>query len=187
MQNETLKAIDKLREAVKIYPNSFRNNFAMGWLSMMANNYEAAIAYYTAASKLRPNSMEALNNLAVAQFFRKQYVQALMTFEKAAEVQDNKILAENLLAALAHSPPKTDKDSRVAKAVETAHLLQMKYAVNAPPEQLVSLPLPKASAKKSAMRRHLTGAGPDFYPRRWVDPHQPPCGERRQNPDGADW
>jgi len=166
MQNQTLKAIDKLREAVKIYPNSFRNNFIMGWLSMLSANYDGAITYYTAASKLHSSSVETLNNLAVAQFMLKQYVPALLTFEKAAEIQDNKVLAANMVAAFAHSPPKTEKDADLAKVLATAHLLQMKYALaGAAPAQLVSLPLPKGTAKSSSATPAFNWGGTGFFVR----------------------
>jgi len=54
-KNETLQAIDKLQESVRIYPNSFLTNFALGNVSMAQKNYDQAAQYFVMATRLKPS------------------------------------------------------------------------------------------------------------------------------------
>jgi tetratricopeptide (TPR) repeat protein len=104
---QTLQAVNKLQEAVKLYPNNWEANFELGffYLSKGGNaQYDKAIASLESASKLRPNSAATLSNLAIAYNFRKQYEKSVLTAYKAAQLEDSKDIVQNLINSIAQAP-----------------------------------------------------------------------------------
>ncbi len=162
-QNQTLKAIDKLKEAVKVYPNSFINFFVLGDLSLLAENLDEADKYYQAATKIRPDCSEVLNNLAIVRFKRRQFVPAMQTFETAAEAGDSKPLAQNLISAIVQMPLELQKDTRCKKAIETAHLLAQKYQVAGPMPSFLMLAPPRAESKTGGADQAFAWSGSGFF------------------------
>ena len=67
---QTLQAVDKLKQAVKIYPNSFLTNFSLGYVSLIEGDYDEGAQYFATTIRLRPESAEAVNNLGVANIQR---------------------------------------------------------------------------------------------------------------------
>ncbi len=104
-QNQTLQAIDKLKQSVNIYPNSFMTNFCLGYVSMGQKDYDEAAQYFSASTRLKPQSPEAENDLAVANLFRNRFEVAVDEFLSAARIHDSKDVVQNLVTALALEPP----------------------------------------------------------------------------------
>ncbi|HEX4054637.1 MAG TPA: trypsin-like peptidase domain-containing protein [Tepidisphaeraceae bacterium] len=131
-KDETLQAIDKLKQSVKIYPNSFMTNYALGYVSMQERDYDEAAQYFSTSTRLRPQSAEAENNLAVANFFRKRFEIAIDEFVSAVTIEDSKDLAQNLVTALALAPSDFRTLPRMKSTLEAASLLQNKYDITGP-------------------------------------------------------
>ncbi|HEY0008315.1 MAG TPA: tetratricopeptide repeat protein, partial [Tepidisphaeraceae bacterium] len=137
--NQTIKAIEKLQEVVKIYPNSFEAHFELGYFALLKGGneqFDKAIASLETASKLRPNSAEALSNLSIAYNFRRRYEQAAVTGYKAAELQDSKEIVQNLVNALSYAPPGMRANNpKVRPIVEQAGILMSKHGIGGPSGQ----------------------------------------------------
>ena len=129
---QTLQAIEKLKQAVKIYPNSFLTNFSLGFMSINEHNYDDAATYFSTSSRLRPQSAEAQNNLAVANISRHRFEVAIDEFVAAAKIQDSKEVAENLVTALAFCPPDLRNLPKMKPTLEAASLLQSQYNISGP-------------------------------------------------------
>ncbi|HEY1922625.1 MAG TPA: trypsin-like peptidase domain-containing protein [Tepidisphaeraceae bacterium] len=131
-KDETLQAIDKLKQSVKIYPNSFLTNYALGYVTMQERDYEGAAQYFTTSLHLRPQSAEAENNLAVANFFRRRFEIAIDEFSTAVKIEDSKDVVQNLVTALALAPSDFRTLPRMKATLEAASLLQSKYDIAGP-------------------------------------------------------
>jgi S1-C subfamily serine protease len=140
-KDETLQAIDKLQESVKLYPNSFMTNFALGKVSMLQADYDQAANYYLTASRLKPQSAEAANNLAVANFFRKRFDIAISGFLTAAKIEDSKDVVQNLVTALALAPSDFRTLPRMKPTLEAVNLLATKYDIEGPSADFTLMPL----------------------------------------------
>jgi S1-C subfamily serine protease len=154
---QTLAAIQMLQQSVRLYPNSFLTNFALGDVAMFQKNYDMAIEYYRSAVKLAPQSAAALNNLAVASFFSKRWEAGIAGFGQAAQIEDSKMVAQNLVTALATAPQDVRTQPRLRTTIEASNLLAMKYQINGPSANfyLMSPPEPKGDFKG--------GGGPSGY------------------------
>lgn len=136
--NQTVKAVAKLEEAVKIYPNSFIANFELGYycLSKAAGSgsnarVDQAIRSLEMATKLRPNSAAAWSNLAIAYNFRQKYEQSVLVAYKAAQLDDSKEVVQNLVNSLAQAPPgMRENNTKVRPIMEEAVLLAQKRGVS---------------------------------------------------------
>ena len=100
--NQTVNAVAKLEEAVKLYPNSFRANFELGFFciskAVSTNSLarlDQAIKSLEMATKLRPDSAAAWSNLAIAYNFRQKYELSVVTAYKAAQLDDDKEIVQN--------------------------------------------------------------------------------------------
>ncbi|MGD0539980.1 MAG: trypsin-like peptidase domain-containing protein [Tepidisphaeraceae bacterium] len=131
-KDETLQAIDKLRQSVKIYPNSFLTNYALGYVTMQERDYDGAAQYFSTATRLRPQSAAAENNLAVANFFRRRFEIAIDEFVSAVKIEDSKDVVQNLVTALALAPSDFRTLPRMKSTLEAASLLQTKYDITGP-------------------------------------------------------
>jgi S1-C subfamily serine protease len=131
-KDETLQAIDKLKQSVKIYPNSFLTNYCLGYVTMQERDYEGASQYFTTSIRLRPQSADAENNLAVANFFRRRFEVAIDEFASAVKIEDSKDVVQNLVTALALAPSDFRTLPRMKATLEAASLLQSKYDISGP-------------------------------------------------------
>jgi S1-C subfamily serine protease len=138
--NQTLQAIDKLRQAAKIYPNSFLTNFSLGWVALNEGDYDQSADYFNTATRLRPQSVEAVNNLGIANFQRRRFEIAIDEFLSAARIQDSKDVAENLVTALANAPLELRTLPKMKPTVEAATLLANQYNITGPSEFTVLPP-----------------------------------------------
>ncbi|HYO07687.1 MAG TPA: trypsin-like peptidase domain-containing protein [Tepidisphaeraceae bacterium] len=130
---QTLKAVSKLEEAVRLYPNNWEANFELGffYLSKGGNQkYDQAIRSLETASKLRPNSASTLSNLAIAYNFRSQYEKSVLTAYKAATIEDSKEIVQNLVNSISQAPPgMRENNTKVRPIMEEALLLARKHGV----------------------------------------------------------
>jgi S1-C subfamily serine protease len=147
-KDETLQAIDKLKQSVKIYPNSFLTNYALGYVTMQERDYEGAAQYFTTSIRLRPQSAEAENNLAVANFFRRRFEVAIDEFANAVKIEDSKDVVQNLVTALALAPSDFRTLPRMKSTLEAASLLQLKYDISGPTSDYHFWLLPPPAYKK---------------------------------------
>jgi S1-C subfamily serine protease len=145
---QTLQAVEKLKQAVKIYPNSFLTNFSLGFVSINENDFDGAAQYFSTSSRLRPQSAEAQNNLAVANISRRRFEVAIDEFLAAAKIQDSKEIAENLVTALAVAPPDLRNLPKMKSTIAAASLLQSQYNISGPASDfrfwILPPPLPRA-------------------------------------------
>lgn len=155
-KDETLQAIDKLKQSVKIYPNSFLTNYSLGYVTMQERDYDEAAQYFSRSIRLRPQSAEAENNLAIANFFRKRFEIAIDEFVSAVKIEDSKDVVQNLVTALALAPSDFRTLPRMKSTLEAASLLQSKYDI----------------------------AGPSNDDRFWLLPPSAPHNHRAPSPDG---
>jgi S1-C subfamily serine protease len=131
---QTLQAVAKLQEAVKLYPNNWEANFELGFFYLCKGGnaqYNKAIQSLEAASRLRPNSAATLSNLAIAYNFRRQYEKSVLTAYKAAQLEDSKEIVQNLVNSIAQAPPgMRENNSKVRPIMEEARLLAGKYGIS---------------------------------------------------------
>jgi S1-C subfamily serine protease len=133
---ETLKAVSKLEEAVKIYPNSYEANYELGFFYLMkagtgsVQKHDQAIKSLETATKLRPNSAAAWSNLGIAYNFRQRYQDSVKACYKAATLKDTKEIAQNLVNSIAQAPPAMRSNSdKVRTVMEEATVLAHKYGI----------------------------------------------------------
>jgi S1-C subfamily serine protease len=130
-KSQTLAAMKKLEEAVKVYPNCYPALFVLGWLDVQAKKNDEAIRCFEQALKLRPNACESLNNLGLALLAKRDYARGMDLVLKAAETEDNPDVAQNLVNVVAAVPPNVKNTVRGKAAVEAARLLAGKYKIAA--------------------------------------------------------
>lgn len=129
---QTLQAVDKLKQAVKIYPNSFLTNFCLGYVSLIEGDFDEGAQYFATTIRLRPESAEAVNNLGVANIERKRFEIAIDEFLSAARIQDSKDVVENLVTALAIAPSDLRTLPKMKTTLEEASLLASQYNISGP-------------------------------------------------------
>ncbi|HVT90484.1 MAG TPA: trypsin-like peptidase domain-containing protein [Tepidisphaeraceae bacterium] len=142
LESQTLQAIEKYEKALKLYPNCFEANFALGYYYLRKGvvgttgrgspaDLDRAIRSLEVAVKLRPNSPSALSNLAIGYNFRQRYEDAVMNAYKAAKIHDNKPIVENLVNCLVHSPPGFKaNNSKIQPVMAETAILAQKYGIN---------------------------------------------------------
>lgn len=156
---QTLASIDLLQQSLRIYPNSFLTNFALGDVAMFQKNYDMAVQYYRTASRLSPQSAAALNNLAVATFFNKRWEAGITGFQQAAQVEDSKTVAQNLVTALALAPQDIRSMPSLRPVVQASNLLALKYEISGPSADFFLMSPPAAPDD----RFKRGGEGPSGY------------------------
>jgi S1-C subfamily serine protease len=144
MENQTLQAIEKYEKVLKLYPNSFEANFALGYYylrkgafggvgaSSRVNTVEIdkAIKSLETAVKLRPNSPNALSNLGVGYRFRDRWQEAVEMTYRAAKAQDSKPIVENLVNTLVATPEGMKANNKKIRPImEEAVILAQKYGI----------------------------------------------------------
>lgn len=126
---QTLLALEKLKESVGIYPNNFHANFTLGFLLTFQDKHPEARKHFEAAHKIRPDSPETLSNLAVLEMEKKQHVKAIEMFYKAAQKGDNKDIVQNLMCAIMGAPRGVMNNQKLKPAIEAAKLLAARHGV----------------------------------------------------------
>jgi S1-C subfamily serine protease len=135
--NQTVKAVQKLEEAVRLYPNSFRANFELGFYCISKSmgsgsnqKLDQAIKSLEMATKLKPTSAAAWSNLAIAYNFRNRFEQSVLVAYKAAQLDDSKEVVENLISSIVRAPPgMRENNTKVRPIMEEAFLLASKRGV----------------------------------------------------------
>jgi len=79
--------LEKIRAALKNNPGDPQLNYELGNLYLGKGELNEAIRQFQKALSLQPNFLEALNNLAMAHTFGRQYDQALKAFQKLIALQ----------------------------------------------------------------------------------------------------
>jgi S1-C subfamily serine protease len=148
--NESIKAVEKLQESAKVYPNAYLPPFVLGRLAFAQHNYDSALQYFQTAVNLKPQAVEAINNLAVAQGFKQRWDKAIEGFEQAAEIQDNKIIAQNLVNAIDIAPPNIRALKRLKPTIDSAHLLATKYQITGKTDIFTLMPIPPAKSRSGS-------------------------------------
>jgi S1-C subfamily serine protease len=163
--NQTLQAIKKLEEAIHLYPNSFRAQFTMGYLMVLADKYPEAVRYLQTALRIEPKSAETLNNLGVAYMQQHQYLDAINSLYKAAEYGDSKDLCQNLVNGIASLPPIARNTPKIKPAMEAASLLASKYGINGPSGTVTIVGLSEKRKKRGSEEenRFAVSAGTGFF------------------------
>lgn len=139
---QTVAGIKKLEEALKLYPDSFEANFALGYHYLVKGVIGAdgrgnlaymdkAIKSLEAAAEIAPNSAAAWSNLAIGYNFRKQYVKSVEVAYKAAKMEDSKEIVQNLVNSIAHAPGGMQKNNaRVREIMEDTVVLASKHGIS---------------------------------------------------------
>jgi S1-C subfamily serine protease len=154
--NQTVKAVAKLEEAVKLYPNSFRANFELGYYCISKAvgtgsnaRLDQAIRSLETATKLRPGIAATWSNLAIAYNFRQKYEQSVLVAYKAAQLDDDKEIVQNLVNSIAQAPPgMRENNTKVRPIMEEATLLAQKRGVSSGRQSWLYV-RPKADVKGS--------------------------------------
>ena len=146
-KNSTLQAIAKLEEANSVYPNSFKSNFLLGYLMILQHKTPEATKYFEQALKVQPDSPEALANLGLIQFDKKQYGKAVQYLHRAAQGRDSQGIAMNLCFVVSMSPRQILTSRQHKPAVEAARLLSAKYGIPMPSNTYTFVGLPPEAEK----------------------------------------
>ncbi len=171
VNNQTLKSIEKLQEVIRIYPNCFEAHFELGFFYLVKggnDQYDKAISSLETAARLRPNSAEALTNLAIAYNFRKNYEKAVTTAYKAVELDDSQPFVQNLVNAISYAPPGMRANNpKVKPIMEQAPLLMAKNHIQGPSDKWTYVrPKPAALERKGGAAPKssgIVGSGTGFF------------------------
>ena len=139
-KKQTLQAVSKLEEAQVVYPNSFDSAFWLGYIMMVEHDAAKATKYFGQAQKLDPNSSEVMANLALLQLDKHQTSDAVMGLYKAAQKQDNREIAQDLVTTLSLLTPTQRNSDRMKPVIDAANLLSSQYSVKGP-GPLIIVPL----------------------------------------------
>jgi len=137
--NQTLVAIDKFEQAVRLYPNNFEANFELGYFNLVKGidggrnlaKIDAGIKSLETAVKLRPDSAAALSDLSIGYNFRQKYKLAVQTAYKAAKIEDSKEIVQNLVNSISQAPEgMRSNDPQMKPIMQEATLLAGKYGIS---------------------------------------------------------
>ncbi|HEY7086540.1 MAG TPA: trypsin-like peptidase domain-containing protein, partial [Tepidisphaeraceae bacterium] len=115
------------------------------------NNAEIdkAVESLETAVKLRPDSPEALSNLAIGYVFKKRWEDSVMMAYKAVKKEDSQELAENLVNVLVAAPDGMKSNNKKVKPIiEEAVILAQKYNIPATGTRQFHYLPPKAPSKE---------------------------------------
>lgn len=160
--DQTLQAITKLQSAARIYPNSPQVNYFLGKIAMEQRKYDDALKYFEANLRLHPDAAESMNNVGVALYFKRtQWERAILTLQRAAELQDSKVIAQNLANAILEAPDTVKKSSRIKPAIDAADVLVSKYKLKSATTLMTIMApaAPKRTAAKAEAASAWSGSG----------------------------
>jgi S1-C subfamily serine protease len=157
-KSQTLQAIEKLKQAAAVYPNSFRSQFLLGYLMLLQEKAPEAGKYFNEALRLRPDSPETLANLAVLEIDKRQHAKAITLLYKAAQQGDSKSIAINFVSAVYIAGPKIRKNPKIKPAVEASRLLAAKYGLPENLNMFGPVPLSEDEANKPDRGDAVAGA-----------------------------
>ena len=136
--SQFLEGMKKIEESVAIYPNDFESNFQLGFLYLQKavigervnkQYVDRAIKALEQAAKLNPDTAAVWSNLAIGYNFNKQYVLAVKTAYKAAKMQDDKGIVQNLVACIRYAPPGMRNNSELKPIIDDTILLADRHGV----------------------------------------------------------
>ncbi|HRK32153.1 MAG TPA: trypsin-like peptidase domain-containing protein [Tepidisphaeraceae bacterium] len=139
---QQIEGIKKLEEVLKLYPNSFEANFALGYhylsKGLMGSDGRGNLAYMDKsivllenAAKIQPKSAACWSNLAIGYNFRKRYELSLQVAYKAAKIRDDKDVVQNLVNAIAQAPRGMQTSNQKLKPIiEDALQLARKHGID---------------------------------------------------------
>jgi S1-C subfamily serine protease len=139
---QTVQGIQKLEKALKLYPNSFEANFSLGYYYLTkgaigatgrgnVEYLEKAIKSLEAASRIMPNSAATWSNLAIGYNFRSRFVDSVQAAYKAARIEDDKEIVQNLVNSIAHAPRGMQQNNaRIKPIMEDAVILAGKHGLS---------------------------------------------------------
>ncbi len=100
---------------------------------MHERDYDGAAQYFATTIRLRPQSADAVNNLGVANFFRRRFEIAIDEFtNQPPKSRTAKTSCENLVTALAIAPSDLRTLPKMKSTLEAASLLQSQYDITGP-------------------------------------------------------
>lgn len=154
-RNQTIQAQKKLEEALKVYPTSFDINFWLGFMALARDADDEATRYFDVALRKRPECTEAMLNMGIALYRKKQYDRAIDKVYGAAKIEDDFITAIVLLMVTRNAPATVQRGVRAKEAIDSAKLLASKYGLdtNRAPINCAPVPLMKGA------RQGTPGAG----------------------------
>jgi S1-C subfamily serine protease len=131
--HQTLQAVSKLQDILKLYPDHFAANFWLGLINLQQEKYDKAETNLATAVRLKPDSPEALTDYAIVLNFRKEYEKSVLTALKAAQIKDTREVVQNLVNSIAYAPPAMRTNNRkIQPAIAASNLLASKYNINKP-------------------------------------------------------
>ncbi len=138
--NQTLAAVKKLEEAIKIYPNNYAAISSLGSIALVSGKENDAARHFEHCLRLSPNACDALNNLGVVMARKREFSRAIDLLYRAVKIEDNKALAQNLINTLEASPPSLRDLPRFKPAIDAARLLAAKHQIASATTQFHLLP-----------------------------------------------
>jgi S1-C subfamily serine protease len=128
-----------------------------------------SISSLETAVKIKPNSAEALSNLAIAYNWRRRYEDAVMSAYKAAQIDDSKEIVQNLYNALDNAPPGMRKNNpKVVAIMSDAKVLFSRRGVTPDGRWMYVRPDYNADRRRSkedgkSDRKGIVGSGTGFF------------------------
>jgi len=129
-RNSTIQALRKLEEAQKAFPNYLPVTFMLGAIALRTNKVDDSIRYFEQVIRLYPDEPLAYNNLGVAYWDKGDQVQAMLMFQKSAEIHDDSGIAHNMVKAGAGLAAAQARNAKLKGAIDAAHLLAAKYSID---------------------------------------------------------
>ncbi len=131
VQDRLLQAPAKLQEALKLNPNCYSANALLGYMSMLQHNADDAIRYFDIALKAQPKAIGVMADEGILLVQdKKQYERGIMLIYKAALLEDDGGIAQDLITAISRAPDAVRNSARMKPAVDAALLLAGKYRIN---------------------------------------------------------
>jgi S1-C subfamily serine protease len=130
--DQTLEAINKLREAAKVWPENYQIQFFLGSYAFNKGDYKEAIRYMEACNRIDDGNVAVLNNLGAALVLEKQFERGIQTLYRSVQMQDAKQNVQNLLTAFAAAPQGLSRATRLKAARDAVNLLAPKHGISGP-------------------------------------------------------
>lgn len=100
-------------------PDNYFINLRLGWLYYYSENYQSSAQYYELASKIKPNSVEALLGLAKANYELKKWEPLYVVYKKILLIDPNNTTANyNLGLAAYYKKQFTEAETYTAKVLK---------------------------------------------------------------------